>query len=119
MNHLRRLLTLFALSLVLWSGTTQAAPQRPYAVVVHETTCQPYEGPAVSFTAGDAVQFVSQVEMYLTCQTASGQQFDCSHISPIDGEFVVDLTEWEEANFTTEEKLGIKCMADALTVPSD
>jgi hypothetical protein len=119
MTLLRRSLTLLTLSLALWTGVVHAAPpERPYAVVVHDATCQPYEGPAVSFKAGEPIKFIQQVEMYLTCETASGHQFDCSHVRPIDGDFVMDLTEWEEENFTAEEKRGIQCMADALTAPT-
>jgi hypothetical protein len=111
-----RYLHILFLGLFLWTGVAQAAPPSPYAVAVKDATCQPYEGPPVTFKTGEAVEFVDQIEIYKTCKTGD-QEFDCTYIIPLDGRFVMDLPEWEDAHFTPAEKAGIQCMADALTVP--
>ena len=113
---MRKLFTGLILASLLWSGIAQAASSSPHAVAVKDVTCQPYEGPAVTFHVGDIVEFVHEIQQYRTCESA-GQSYDCSHIFPIDGDIVMDLTEWEASHFTPAEKAGIQCMADALTVP--
>jgi len=113
---MRKLFTGLILATLLWSGIAQAAPRSPWAVAVKDVTCQPYEGPPVTFHVGDIVEFVDQIEQYITCGTA-GQEFDCSHIEFLGGDIVMYLEPWEEEHFTPAEKAGIQCMADALTGP--